>query len=244
MKQVRFGKLAFLQLNGAFFEPKNACVRPFRTTFSARNWQFGTLAWKPCTFSRFEGHQVNWMVMPKNPCFCAEKCKKYLTEPNVPVHHFRNKMDQAFFIEKVARNGFCMLGDIFCMSWAFPFCNWSTGCQRWSSLTSLTVAQTSDQGTTFPERRDNQPECTESLETGIEGSNLSPYIGGGESFEFSRSLRNDKKKFSTIKFELSKFYCRGVSHEKNSVFGRFSSPPPRPTPLKSANLFLLSSRRL
>ena len=36
-----------------------------------------------------------------------------------------------------------------------------------------------------------------------------------------------------------KICCRGVSHEKNSVFGRFSSLPPRPPPLKSENFIFI-----
>ena len=42
----------------------------------------------------------------------------------------------------------------------------------------------------------------------------------------SRSLHNDNKNLSTTKVALSKFYCHGVSQEKNSVLGRFSSLPP------------------
>ena len=41
----------------------------------------------------------------------------------------------------------------------------------------------------------------------------------------------------TINFELSKFYCRGVSH-KTQHFGRFSSLPPMPPPSKTQILFL------
>ena len=44
--------------------------------------------------------------------------------------------------------------------------------------------------------------------------------------------------FSTIKFALSNFYCRGVSHEKQR-FGRFASLPPRPPTSKSENLSTL-----
>ena len=43
-------------------------------------------------------------------------------------------------------------------------------------------------------------------------------------------------KFLDNKFALSKFYCRGVSHEKQ-CFGRFSSLPPRPHPLKKRKLY-------
>ena len=45
-----------------------------------------------------------------------------------------------------------------------------------------------------------------------------------------------QQNFSTIKFALSIFYCRGVSHEKQR-FGRFSSLPPRPPPLKKWKCF-------
>ena len=38
VKQVRFGKLAFLQQNGAFFGPKNRHFRPFRATFSVKKF--------------------------------------------------------------------------------------------------------------------------------------------------------------------------------------------------------------
>ena len=51
------------------------------------------------------------------------------------------------------------------------------------------------------------------------------------------SAKTTLQKYSTIKFAISKFYCRGVSHEKQR-FGRFSSLPPRP-PLKNQNIFIL-----
>ena len=66
----------------------------------------------------------------------------------------------------------------------------------------------------------------------------------------TRSLQEPAQwqaKFSTIRFAISKFYCRGVSHEKkkNSVFGQISSLTPiSPPPSKAQILFLLSSRRL
>ena len=34
------------------------------------------------------------------------------------------------------------------------------------------------------------------------------------------------------KFPLSKFYCRGASHEKKQLWGKCSFLPPRPTPSK------------
>ena len=37
-------------------------------------------------------------------------------------------------------------------------------------------------------------------------------------------------------FKFSKFYCRGVSHEKQH-FGRFSSLPPRPPPRKKRKFY-------
>ena len=37
VKQVRFGKLAFLQQNGALFGPKKCDFRPFRATLSMKN---------------------------------------------------------------------------------------------------------------------------------------------------------------------------------------------------------------
>ena len=42
--------------------------------------------------------------------------------------------------------------------------------------------------------------------------------------------------FSTIKFAISIFYCRGISHTKQR-FGRFSSLPPRPPPLKNREFY-------
>ena len=51
VKQVRFGKLAFLQLNGAIFYPKNVDLWPFRTTFSAN----GRAGVETVRFSRFWG---------------------------------------------------------------------------------------------------------------------------------------------------------------------------------------------
>ena len=61
-----------------------------------------------------------------------------------------------------------------------------------------------------------------------------------------RSLRNDNKNFSTITFALSKFYCRGVSHENKRFWSIFlSAPKAVPPPPKCENfIFLLSSRRL
>ena len=38
VKQVRFGKLAFLQQNGAFFGPKKRHFRLFRATFSVKKF--------------------------------------------------------------------------------------------------------------------------------------------------------------------------------------------------------------
>ena len=43
-------------------------------------------------------------------------------------------------------------------------------------------------------------------------------------------------KFLDNKIALSKFYCRGVSHGKQH-FGRFSSLPPRPAPLKKRKFY-------
>ena len=58
---------------------------------------------------------------------------------------------------------------------------------------------------------------------------------------FGRSLRNDNKIQGTIKFALSKCYCRGASHQKkNSVLGDLPLCPQS----KPQILFLLSSRRL
>ena len=54
-----------------------------------------------------------------------------------------------------------------------------------------------------------------------------------------------QQNFSTIKFGLSKFYCRGVSHEKkNSVLDDFPLCPQGHPPQKAKILFLLSSRCL
>ena len=71
MKQVRFGKSAFSQLNGAFFVPKKSDFRLFRATFSERNRQIGTLAWKPCAVSRFLGQDV----MPKSLVLVLKNAK-------------------------------------------------------------------------------------------------------------------------------------------------------------------------
>ena len=51
MKKGRFGKLAFLQQNGAFFGPKKRDFRPFHATFSVE--KFGPLLrdfWSVGTF--------------------------------------------------------------------------------------------------------------------------------------------------------------------------------------------------
>ena len=54
-----------------------------------------------------------------------------------------------------------------------------------------------------------------------------------------------QQNFSTIKFALSKFYCRGVSHKKKTAFWTiFLSAPKPPPPSKAKFWFLLSSRRL
>ena len=49
--------------------------------------------------------------------------------------------------------------------------------------------------------------------------------------------------FATIRFAHSKFYCRGVSHEKQR-FGRFSSLPqcPPPPPKKNAKMYFYCRR--
>ena len=67
------------QLNGAFFQQKKLGFRSFRTTFSGKTRQIGTMAWKPCTFSQQKRLQAG--------------------------HCVRTKVHQTFFIENVARNG-------------------------------------------------------------------------------------------------------------------------------------------
>ena len=52
----------------------------------------------------FLGVLGNWIVMLKSLVFVL-KTQKHPTEPNVPMDRFRNKTDQTFFIENVARNG-------------------------------------------------------------------------------------------------------------------------------------------
>ena len=61
VKQVRFGKLAFLQLNGVIFSLENVHFRPFRTTFSS-NWHFGV-----------ETVQIFELIVLKALIFCTEK---------------------------------------------------------------------------------------------------------------------------------------------------------------------------
>ena len=51
VKQARFGKLAFLQLNGVIFYPKMSIFGHFALRFQ----QVGAVARKPCTFSRIGG---------------------------------------------------------------------------------------------------------------------------------------------------------------------------------------------
>ena len=51
-------------------------------------------------------------------------------------------------------------------------------------------------------------------------------------------------KFSTIKFALSNFYCRGASHAETAFVDAYPLCPQGPPPSKSQILFLLSSRRL
>ena len=56
VKQARFGKLAFLQQNGALFGPKKRDFRPFRATFSVKKfgpllcdfWSIGTFGSVRC----------------------------------------------------------------------------------------------------------------------------------------------------------------------------------------------------
>ena len=71
MKQARFGKLAFLQLNGAIFGPKDADVRPFRTTFSA-NWRSGV---ETVHIYPFWGYLVDRIIMPKTLVFVLKNVK-------------------------------------------------------------------------------------------------------------------------------------------------------------------------
>ena len=53
--------------------------------------------------------------------------------------------------------------------------------------------------------------------------------GAKEHPKTQHTRKRRQQNFSPIKFALSKFYCRGVSHAKQR-FGRFSSLPPRPPP--------------
>ena len=53
-----------------------------------------------------------------------------------------------------------------------------------------------------------------------------------------------QQKFSTIKFALSNFYCRGVFPRKQAFLDDFPLCPQAPPPSKAKMLFLLSSRRL
>ena len=62
------------------------------------------------------------------------------------------------------------------------------------------------------------------------------------------SLKNSLKRLLGQKFWQFVFHCQNrivmAFLKKSSVFGQSSSLPPRPTPLKDANLFLLPSGRL
>ena len=93
VKQIRFGKLALLQLNGVV-SPKDADFRPFHTTFLAGNRQNWTLACKPCTFLFFRG--IWWISSSSKTLLVVLKSVKI---PHVPAGHFSTKMDQTFSLK-------------------------------------------------------------------------------------------------------------------------------------------------
>ena len=71
------------------------------------------------------------------------------------------------------------------------------------------------------------------------GWGLAPVWGRTQLFPTPILDRNRfPKNFLTIKFALSDFYCRGVSHEKQRL-GQFSSLPPLPAPPPSKQIFVV-----
>ena len=98
VKQVQFGKLASYSWTEQFFTPEMSIFGPFALRFQ----QIGALAWKPCTLSRFWGHLVHRISMPKTLgfFFFCWKRKTHLTEPNVPVDHLSHKSGPNFFPEE------------------------------------------------------------------------------------------------------------------------------------------------
>ena len=81
--------------------------------------QLGALAWKPCTFSRFQGYLADRIIMPKTLVFCTEKSKSTSQNQNVPIDHLSRKNGPNFFIENVARDS---LKSLFFGPKAAPFC--------------------------------------------------------------------------------------------------------------------------
>ena len=80
VKQVRFGNLAFPQLNGAFF--------------TQTKWHFSVVL-----HYAFSETGLETPHHPQNPSFCAEKRKKCFTEPNVGADHCSHKSGPKFFTE-------------------------------------------------------------------------------------------------------------------------------------------------
>ena len=90
VKEVRFGKLAFLQLNGA--------ILPQKRRFSAiSHYVFSKLV-------LWHGNRAHLRVL-RHILWIGSSCPKpYLTEPSVPVDHLSRKNGSNFFTENVARN--------------------------------------------------------------------------------------------------------------------------------------------
>ena len=71
VKRARFGKLAFLLQNGAFFGPKIGHFWPFRTTFSARNRQMPILIARKC--GKFRPFRTTFEAIWQIGVFIAER---------------------------------------------------------------------------------------------------------------------------------------------------------------------------
>ena len=81
---------------GFFFFSSGLALPAYVFSEKLANWHSGLETVHMFAFSGVSG-ELDCHV--QNPSFCAEKRKNHLTEPNVPVDHFRNKIDQTFSLK-------------------------------------------------------------------------------------------------------------------------------------------------
>ena len=99
VKQVRFGKLAFLQLNGAFFEPRMLVFGHFALRFQRETGKLALWPGNRAYFCAFRGIRQIGLS-----CY---KAQVFVLKTQKTPHRTKcaNGPDQTFFIENVARNG-------------------------------------------------------------------------------------------------------------------------------------------